>query len=104
MRRATRARGPHWLLAARRGRLQRSTHLQSMPTPNWQNSKTINLPNLPGGFIVLGFWLLVALIFLWTGFYTVPADSEGVVLRFGGYHETVKAGPHFKIPYGVDKV
>jgi membrane protease subunit HflK len=75
-----------------------------MPSPSWQNSKTINLPNLPGGFIVLGFWLLVALIFLWTGFYTVPAESEGVVQRFGGFLKTVPAGLQFKIPYGVDKV
>lgn len=75
-----------------------------MSSPSWQNSKTINLPKMPQGLLVLGFWLLVALLFLWTGFYTVPADSEGVVQRFGGFHKTVKSGLNFKIPYGVDHV
>ena len=69
-----------------------------------QFPKTINISNLPRGIFVLAFWLIVALIFAWTGMYTVPAESEGIVQRFGAYHETVKAGLQFKIPYGVDKV
>jgi membrane protease subunit HflK len=50
---------------------------------------------------VVGFALVVA---LWTSFYTVPAESQGVVLRFGKFLETVDAGLHFKIPLGVDSV
>ena len=69
-----------------------------------QFPKTINVSNLPLGLFVLVFWILVALIFAWTGTYTVPAESEGIVQRFGAYHQTVKAGLQFKIPYGVDKV
>jgi membrane protease subunit HflK len=42
------------------------------------------------------------LVFVWTGFYTVPAESEGVVLRFGRFHRVVPSGLHFKIPLGVD--
>jgi modulator of FtsH protease HflK len=75
-----------------------------MPAPNWKNAKPINVTNLPRGVFILGFWVLVALIFLWTGFYTVPAESVGVVQRFGGYLKTVEAGLQFKIPYGVDQV
>jgi membrane protease subunit HflK len=36
--------------------------------------------------------------------YTIPAESEGVVLRFGRFAETVTSGLHFKLPFGVDEV
>jgi membrane protease subunit HflK len=45
-----------------------------------------------------------AALFLWTGIYTVPAESEGVVLRFGKFSRIVPSGLHFKIPLGVDTV
>jgi membrane protease subunit HflK len=50
----------------------------------------------------LGFLLLIALIR--TVAYTVPAESEGVVLRFGRFIDTVPSGLHFKLPLGVDAV
>lgn len=43
-----------------------------------------------------------ALFFVWTGFYTVPAESEGVVLRFGRFSRVVPSGLHFKLPLGID--
>jgi membrane protease subunit HflK len=43
-----------------------------------------------------------ALSFVWTGFYTVPAESEGVVLRFGKFFHSVPSGLHFKLPLGID--
>jgi modulator of FtsH protease HflK len=52
---------------------------------------------LTTGAIVLG-----ALAFVWTGFYTVPAESEGVVLRFGKFDHVVPSGLHFKLPLGID--
>lgn len=70
----------------------------------------VNIPNVPPVGMpsprTLG-WVLVAAIgalFVWTGFYTVPAESEGVVLRFGRFLEMVPSGLHFKIPMGVDTV
>src|SRR3984893_2099982 len=55
--------------------------------------------------IVIGALLIVLLIaVLWTSYYTVEAESEGVVLRFGKFLETVEPGLHFKIPFGVDMV
>lgn len=42
------------------------------------------------------------LIFTWTAFYTVPAESQGVVLRFGKLLKTVEPGLHFKLPLGID--
>lgn len=59
-------------------------------------------PQLMGiGWAVVGL-LIVFIVF--TSYYTVPAESEGVVLRFGRYLNTVNAGLHFKIPLGVDDV
>ncbi len=64
----------------------------------------ITVPTLPKGMILAGFWVLIVLIFAWTGIYTVPAESVGVVQRFGGFLKTVDPGLQFKIPYGVDVV
>jgi modulator of FtsH protease HflK len=55
-------------------------------------------------WIVLGFWGLLAAILVWTGFYTVPADSVGIVQRFGKYLSTDEPGLRFKIPFGMDTV
>ena len=55
---------------------------------------------LLGGF----FGSLLLLMVAWSAFYTVPAESEGVVLRFGRFTNTVPSGLHFKIPLGVDRV
>ena len=37
-------------------------------------------------------------------FYTIPAESEGIVLRFGKYIAKVPSGLHFKLPFGIDDV
>jgi membrane protease subunit HflK len=44
------------------------------------------------------------LVIVWGSFYTVPAESEGVVLRFGKYLATVEPGLQFKLPLGIDNV
>lgn len=45
-------------------------------------------------------------LFLLTGFltsvYTISAESEGIVLRFGRYIEKVPSGLHWKLPFGID--
>lgn len=48
--------------------------------------------------------ILFAAIGMWTSFYTIPAESEGVVLRFGKYIYKVPPGLHFKLPFGIDSV
>ena len=45
---------------------------------------------------------IACLMFAWTSFYTVPAESQCVVLRFGRLLKTVEPGLHLKIPLGVD--
>jgi len=46
--------------------------------------------------------LVVAVIF--TSTYTVQAESQGIVLRFGKYVKTVDPGLRFKFPLGIDRV
>lgn len=55
------------------------------------------------GFI----WVIPIILIVWAGFstyYTVPADSVGVVLRFGKSLEVKQPGLHFKLPFGIDEV
>ena len=54
--------------------------------------------------IGIGVPALLLAIAAWTAVYTVPAESEGVVLRFGRFIDTAPSGLHFKIPLGVDRV
>lgn len=52
--------------------------------------------------------ILLLAVLLLTGinmsFYTIPAESEGVVLRFGKYIDKVPSGLHAKLPFGIDEV
>ena len=55
--------------------------------------------------IFVGALLIILLIAsLLTSYYTVGAESEGVVLRFGKFFKTVEPGLHFKLPFGIDSV
>ncbi|MGR8998277.1 MAG: FtsH protease activity modulator HflK [Gammaproteobacteria bacterium] len=50
-------------------------------------------------------WLiLLVLIGGWTSFFTIPAESEGIILRFGKYIKKVPPGLHSKLPFGIDSV
>ncbi len=39
-----------------------------------------------------------------TSFYTVAPDEEAVIIRLGKYLDTYPPGPHFKLPFGIDKL
>ena len=53
-------------------------------------------------WVSLGFIILAAFL---TSFYSIPADSEGVILRFGKVKkDVVKPGLHFKLPFMIDRV
>jgi len=52
------------------------------------------------------FWLFIALIVLIaasTCFYTVKADEQALILRFGKHVDTTNPGLHFKLPFGIDR-
>jgi membrane protease subunit HflK len=48
--------------------------------------------------------ILVALLWLASGFYIVDAGQRGVVMRFGKYLETTQPGPHWHLPYPIESV
>ncbi|MFA5824825.1 MAG: FtsH protease activity modulator HflK [Gallionellaceae bacterium] len=60
----------------------------------------------PGGFAggVGLIVIIVALIWVASGFYIVDASQRGVVLRFGKYLEATQAGPRWHLPYPVETV
>lgn len=66
---------------------------------------TPDLPQvfLPRGIapVIIGFLVLAS---LFSAVFTVPAESVGVIQRFGHYHGEVTPGLHFKLPFGIDRV
>lgn len=60
--------------------------------------------NMMGG----GFWIIVAVVLLLIGgysaYYQVEPAEAGLVTRFGKYTHTTYPGPHFKLPFGIDRV
>ena len=64
----------------------------------------LNLPRPPFRLIGIIAVAVALLVLLWSSYYTVEAESEGVVLRFGKFLKTVEPGLHFKLPLGIDQV
>jgi membrane protease subunit HflK len=59
---------------------------------------------LPGGSFLIVIVIILAIIFAYSAFYTIPPGHRGVILRFGKYSSTVGEGLHLKIPFGIDRV
>lgn len=51
-------------------------------------------------------FLLILFVVGWllSGFYTVDARQQGLVLRFGAYQATTDAGLHWRFPYPIETV
>ena len=47
---------------------------------------------------------ILLVVWLASGIYIVGPAERGVVLRFGAYTEITEPGPHWRIPYPVDRV
>lgn len=56
-----------------------------------------------GGWLKYALMLLAAL-WLASGFYQVQPSEQGVVLRFGRYVDTTDAGLHYHLPYPIEDV
>jgi membrane protease subunit HflK len=63
----------------------------------------LNLPKPPWRLIAFVAAAVLVFIVIWSSYYTVPAESEAVVLRFGRFLTISEPGLHFKIPLGVDE-
>ncbi len=61
------------------------------------------LPKAPKNLIKFA---LVGVVGLWlaSGIYIVQPDEAGVVLRFGKYAYTTAAGPHYHLPFPIERV
>lgn len=74
----------------------------------YRKPQEIQFQDIPWGSIKKFIPPLLIIIFViitgYTAFYTVKANEEAVILRFGRYVETVGPGLHTKVPYGIDKV
>lgn len=64
----------------------------------------IKLPSVNLGLIRLAVLALVALILVFTSFYTIEPEETGLVLRFGRFVRSTDPGLHFKIPMGIERV
>ncbi|CAD6876669.1 FtsH protease activity modulator HflK [Methylomonas fluvii] len=63
--------------------------------------------NLPDSLPISPLAILITITVLvgaTMSFYSIPAESEGIVLRFGEYIEKVPSGLHAKLPFGVDSI
>ena len=56
----------------------------------------------------ISLWIVVLVIAvvvgLYSSFYIIEPGEVGVIQRFGRFVTMVENGPHFKIPFGVDRV
>lgn len=59
---------------------------------------------LSGRRIAAGITGALALILLWSTWFTVQPEETGVVQRFGAVERTVSPGLHFKFPDGIESV
>jgi membrane protease subunit HflK len=70
---------------------------------DWQNIDWGRIGEFRNYFL-WGVPVILLVILAYTSIYTVEAESQGVVLRFGKYVKTVDPGLRFKLPFGVDRV
>ena len=74
----------------------------------YKRPQDVRLEDIPWGSVKKFIPPILIIIFViitgYTAFYTVRANEEAVILRFGRYKETVGPGLHTKIPYGIDKI
>ncbi len=65
---------------------------------NWQEIE------IRRSFFLIAIAAVLLAIVGYTSIYTVQAESQGVVLRFGRWVKTVDPGLRFKLPFGIDRV
>ena len=82
-------------------------HFRRLNRSQFLNDTNPIFKNLPDSLPISPLAILIVLIVLvgaTMSIYTIPAESEGIVLRFGEYVEKVPSGLHAKLPFGIDSV
>jgi membrane protease subunit HflK len=78
-------------------------YTRPMPPPrNVTPPRYAGPPWLNPAWILRGVIGIILFIAILSCYSTVPADSVGVLLRFGKFHEIVPPGLRFKLPLGID--
>ena len=75
-----------------------------MDPDDYIDLKNLKLPDLSRLKILPLVAVFLAAILLFTAWFQVEADSEGVVLRLGKYNRSVGPGLHMKVPFGIERV
>ncbi|MBE7446153.1 MAG: FtsH protease activity modulator HflK [Planctomycetia bacterium] len=74
----------------------------------YKRPQEVRFEDIPWGSIKKFIPPILVIVFViitgYTAFYTVKANEEAVILRFGSFKETVGPGLHTKIPYGIDRI
>ena len=73
-----------------------------MDIPQRWEPRTID-PKRIVSLVGYGVVALLLLIGLFSSYYTVGPEEQAVLLRFGGYRDTLGPGLHWKLPYGIDR-
>ncbi len=74
------------------------------PPPRTYNVSNFNLPNFNFRWLWRGLIVIIIIWALLSCYSSVPADSVGVLLRFGKFQEIVQPGLVFKLPLGIDQI
>ena len=75
-----------------------------MDPEDYIDLKKLKIPGLSKLKILPLVAVFLAAILLFTAWFQVAADSEGVVLRLGKYNRSMGPGLHMKMPFGIERV
>lgn len=76
-----------------------------MTSQNHLNSLEFKTPmRASPRMVIWGIIIIILVMIVSTMFYSVQAEYQGIVLRFGKYIKTVEPGLRFKLPMGIDQV
>ncbi|HKK72449.1 MAG TPA: FtsH protease activity modulator HflK [Candidatus Krumholzibacteria bacterium] len=75
-----------------------------MSDGGFDDLRDVRVPRPPMRVIGLAALVIVAIAIVWSSFYTVGPEENGVVLRFGEYVRTTDPGLQFKLPLGIERV
>lgn len=71
----------------------------------WGNERlNIKIPKINGKFPVVIILIVLLCIWLLTGFYIVKPNEQAVVMRFGKIVKVVGAGPHYHLPFPIERI
>ena len=74
------------------------------PPPKVIDIRPPRLPDWVGPRVLISaVAALVLLAGVFTSVFTVPADSQAVILRFGKFNDIRNTGLQFKLPFGIDQ-